>query len=155
MTPRSSGHVVTCLTVAVLAVAPSLAVASLSPAGFAVSMSRVCVIGTARANAVGQVSSVMDLVRSGPRLIAIDQWELNEIVKLGASPAAIAKYVSQFIAEQRRIDSLGSDAVSAARRGDAFTAERLSQRSSALMRTQDLDARMIGAAKCVSSTGAR
>ena len=161
MTSRSegpylrSGRLVTCLNVAVLALTPSLAAVSSSPPSFAASMSRVCAIGTARANAVGQVSSVEDLVRLGPHLIAIDQWELEEIVKLGAPPAPIAKYVSQFVAMQRRIDSLGSEAFSAARSGDAVTAERLSQRSSALTRTQDFDARMIGAARCLSSMGAR
>lgn len=118
-------------------------------------MSRVCVVGTARANAIGQVNSVEDLVRLGPHLIAIDQWELKEIVRLGAPPAPVAKYVSEYVATQRRIDTLGTEAVSAAKRGDAATAERLSQRSGALTRIQDIDARMIGATKCLSATGAR
>lgn len=140
---------------AALALSPSVAAASPSSRSFAASMSRVCSIGTARANALGQVGSVEDLARLGPRLIAIDQWEVKEIVKLGAPPALIAKYVSQFVATQRRIDSLGIEAVSAARRGDALTAERLSQRSSVFTRTQDRDARTIGATRCLSSSGAR
>jgi hypothetical protein len=89
----------------------------------------------------------------GHRLIAVDRWELERVV--GSPPDPISKYVAHFITTQRRINKLGEAAVSAARRGDDVTAQRLSQRSRALTRTQDLDARMIGATKCLPMSGAR
>src|SRR5262249_6556321 len=151
---QGAGRLVSSLTMAVALLNAATAVASSTPS-FAAAMSRICIAGTERANAIGQVNGLGDLARLGHRLIAVDRWELDRVVELGSPPDPISKYVAQFITTQRRINEIGEAAVSAARRGDDVTAQRLSQRSGALTRTQDLDARMIGATKCSSTSGAR
>jgi hypothetical protein len=122
---------------------------------FATSMNRICLAGTKRANAIGQVQSLGDLATLGTRLIAVDKWELHRILALGPPPPSIASYVNQFVAAQRTINSLGAQAVSAAKRGDGAGAERIATRSDALSRVQEIAARRIGASACMPSNGAR
>jgi hypothetical protein len=118
-------------------------------------MNTICRVGTARANAIGQVTSLDDLVLLGPRLVTVDDWELSRFLKLGLPPRSIARYVAEYISAQRQLNTLGRKAVAAARRGDAGSAVRLSQKSAVFVRMQEADGRRIGARACLPSAGAR
>jgi hypothetical protein len=142
--------------VVVLPLIASVGVAKGSPPrSFAASMNTICRAGTDRANAVGRVSSLEDLVRLGPRLVAVDEWELSRFLKLGRPPRSIAKYVARYISAQRQLNALGRKAVAAARRGDSGTALRLSQQSAGLVRIQETAARRMRTNACLPSAGAR
>ena len=104
-------------------------------------MNTICRVGTERANAIGQVTSLDDLVLLGPRLVAVDDWELSHFLKLGLPPRSIAKHVAQYISAQRQLNTLGRKAVAAARRGDAGSAVRLSQKSAVFVRIQETEGR--------------
>jgi hypothetical protein len=118
-------------------------------------MNRICLAGTRRANAIGQVQSLGDLATLGARLIAVDKWELARIKALGPPPPSIARYVDQFVAAQRRINDLGAHAVAAAKRGDAVEAERIGNQADAFSRVQERDARSVRAPACMPSNGSR
>jgi hypothetical protein len=118
-------------------------------------MNTICRVGSERANAIGQVNSLDDLVSLGPRLVAVDDWELRRFLKLGPPPRSIAKYVAQYISAQRQLNTLGRKAVAAARRGDTASAVRLSQKSAMFVRIQETEGRKIGAKACLPSAGAR
>jgi hypothetical protein len=118
-------------------------------------MNSICRVGTQRANKIGQVASLNDLVTLGPRLVAVDDWELKQFQKLGRPPRSIAKYVARFISAQRRLNALGRKAVAAAKHGDAGSAIRLSQQSAALSHVQETEGRKIAARTCLPSVGAR
>ena len=142
--------------VVVLSLTASLGEASGSaPRSFAASMNTICRVGTERANAVGQVTSLDDLVSLGPRLVAVDEWELSRFLKLDPPPRSIAKYVAEYISAQRQLNTLGRKAVAAARRGDAGSAVRMSQKSAEFVRIQETEGRRIGAKACLPSAGAR
>ena len=126
-----------------------------TPRSFAASMNTICRVGTERANAIGQVTSLGDLVLLGPRLVAVDGWELSRFLKIGLPPRSIARYVAKYISAQRQLNALGRKAVAAARRGDAGSAMRLSQKSAVFVRIQETQARRIGAKACRPSAGAR
>jgi hypothetical protein len=128
---------------------------SATPRSYAGSMNAICLAGSERANAIGQVTSVDDLVTLGPRLVAVDDWELGRFLKLGRPPQSIAKHVARYVSAQRQLNSLGRKAVAAAGRGDAASAVRLSRRSAVLVRIQESEGRKIGARACLPSAGAR
>jgi hypothetical protein len=126
-----------------------------TPRSFAASMNTICRVGTERANLIGQVTSLDDLVLLGPRLVAVDDWELSHFLKLGLPPRSIAKHVARYISAQRQLNTLGRKAVAAARRGEAGSAVRLSQKSAVFVRIQETEGRRIGARACLPSAGAR
>jgi hypothetical protein len=78
---------------------------SATPRSYAGSMNAICLAGSERANAIGQVTSVDDLVTLGPRLVAVDDWELGRFLKLGRPPQSIAKHVARYVSAQRQLNS--------------------------------------------------
>ena len=149
------GSCITCLVVVLSLTAPLGQASGSTPSSFVASMNTICRVGTARANAIGQVTSLDDLVLLGPRLVTVDDWELSRFLKLGLPPRSIARYVAEYISAQRQLNTLGRKAVAAARRGDAGSAVRLSQKSAVFVRMQEADGRRIGARACLPSAGAR
>jgi hypothetical protein len=128
---------------------------SSTPHSFAASMNVICRVGTQRANRIGQVTSLDDLVTLGPRLVAVDDWELKQFLKLGPPPRSIAKHVARFISAQRQLNNLGRKAITAAKNGDTSTAIRLSHQSAAVSQVQETEGRKIAARACLPSAGAR
>jgi hypothetical protein len=118
-------------------------------------MNAICRVGTERANRIGQVASLNDLVTLGPRLVAVDEWELKHFLKLGPPPRSIAKHVARFISAQRQLNTLGRKAITAAKHGDTSSAVRLSQQSAAFSQVQETEGRSIAARACLPSAGAR
>ncbi len=103
------------------------------------------------ANAIGVVKTLSDLTAKGPRLIAVDTNELNQLIAIGPPPRNLVPAVNRYIVLQRQIDALEHVAMRTARYGDRVSVVEALKRAETLNSDQGSDLRTIGALSCLPS----
>ncbi len=122
-----------------------------SPARFGSGLDAICTSASVSANAIGVVKTLSDLTAKGPRLIAVDTGEPNQLITIGPPPATLVPAVNRYIVLQRQIDALEQVAIRTARYGHSADVVQALKRAETLNSDQGSDLRTIGALSCLSS----
>ncbi len=122
-----------------------------STAKFSSGLDAICASASASANAIGVVKTLSDLTAKGPRLIAVDTSELNQLIAIGPPPASLVPAVNRYVVLQRQIDALEHVAMRTARYGHSASVVQALKRAETLNSDESSDLRTIGALSCLSS----
>ena len=120
-------------------------------APFATAMNKVCRSANLRVSNVGVSESLYELDSNEPRLLASDQAKVAALVRLGKAPAGVARPFATYLTLQLAVVGLEKKVVTAAKKVQLATVEKLQAETAALQRKQNVAVRQIGAPACLSA----